>query len=61
MIDKEHIIQEMEYLNLRIKDTEGAISDYKKRIINLRRQRVDLRKKLLEAQQLYWKYGGKNG
>lgn len=58
MIDKERILQEIKYLNFRIKDTEDAISDYKKRITNLRQQRNNLRKKLLENQQLLWRYGG---
>lgn len=59
MIDKEHIAQEIEYLNFRIEDTEDAISDYKKRITNLRRQRDNLRKELLENQQLLLRYGAK--
>lgn len=59
MIDKNHILQEIEYLNFRIEETEDAISDYKKRIINLKRQRDELRKKLLENQQLLWGCGGK--
>ena len=59
MIDKEHIAQEIEYLNFRIEDTEDAISDYKKRITNLRRQRDNLRKELLENQQLLFRYGAK--
>jgi predicted nucleic acid-binding Zn-ribbon protein len=58
MRDKEYILQEIDYLNFRIKDTEDAISDYKKRIINLKRQRDNLRKELLENQQLLWRYGG---
>lgn len=58
MIDKEHILQEIGYLNFRIEETEDAISDYKKRITNLRRQRDNLRKELLENQQLLWRCGG---
>ena len=58
MIDKERILQEIDYLNFRIKDTEDAISDYKKRITNLKRQRDNLRKELLKNQQLLWGCGG---
>lgn len=58
MIDKEHILQEIDYLNFRIEETEDTISDYKKRIANLRRQRDNLRKELLENQQLLWRCGG---
>lgn len=58
MIDKELISQEINYLNFRIKDTEDAIRDYKKRIINLKQQRNSLRKELLKNQQLLWSCGG---
>ena len=58
MIDKERILQEIDYLNLRIEETEDDISDYKKRITNLRRKRDKLRKELLKNQQLLWRYGG---
>ena len=58
MIDKEHILQEIDCLNFRIKDTEDAISDYKKRITNLRQQRDSLRRELLKNQQLLWRCGG---
>ena len=58
MIDKEHILQEIDFLNFRIKDTEDAISDYKKRITNLRQQRDSLRRELLKNQQLLWRCGG---
>ncbi len=58
MIDKERILQEIDYLNFRIKDTEDAISDYKKRITNLKRQRDNLRKELLKNQQLFLGCGG---
>lgn len=58
MIDEEQIKLEIAALKYRIADTTECISDYKKKIIKLKRQKKELRKELLENQQLLWRCGG---
>lgn len=58
MIDKEGVELEIKTLHYRIEDTDQCIDDYKKKIIYLKRQKKELKKKLLEYQQLLWTCGG---
>ena len=52
MIDENQIKLEIEALRYRIASTSDTIDDYKRKVVKLKQQKKELRKKLLEEQQL---------